>query len=198
MTRLLAAAVLPFLLLALGPAARADEVTDVRFRQTDDDRVEVRYRLDAPAGSRFRVELEASEDGGERFTLRPLTVEGHVGPGVEPGPERVILWDALADVGRLVGQRYVFRVVATPEPAAPPEPPVRVSISKPRKPPSTRWAEHEVRQWESLSSIARLYGTTVEAIQRANGLGAHSRITVGTVLRVPVPAKHDEHHGEGH
>jgi hypothetical protein len=186
------------LLLALAPAASADEISEVSFRQTADDRVEVRYRLTAPAGSRFRVELEASEDGGNRFTLRPITVEGDVGEGVEPGPEKVILWDALADVGRLVGERFVFRVVATPERAAAPEPPVRVSISKPRKQPSSGWVEHEVRQWESLSSIARLYGTTVEAIRRANGLGAHSRITVGTVLRIPVPKKHGEHHGEGH
>lgn len=186
------------LLLAFGSSARADGITGVSFRQTADDRVEVRYRLEAPAGSRFRVDLEVSEDGGSSFALRPLAVEGDVGAGVEPGGEKVIVWDALADVGRLVGERFVFRVVATPEPAAPPEPPVRVSISKPHRPASSGYLEHEVRQWESLSSIARLYGTTVEAIRRANGLGAHSRITVGTVLRIPVPAKHDEHRGEGH
>jgi hypothetical protein len=194
----LRAALGALLLLAAGPAARADGVSNVTFRQTADDRVEIRYSLDAPAGATYRVELLASEDRGASFTLRPLAVEGDVGEGVEPGPGKVILWDALADVGRLVGEGFVFRVVAAPEPVAASEPPVRLVISKPRRPAAASYVEHEVRQWESLSSIARLYGTSVEAIRRANDLGAHARIRVGMVLRVPLPKKKQGHHAEHH
>lgn len=43
---------------------------------------------------------------------------------------------------------------------------------------------HRVARGETLWSIARRYGTTVEAIQRANGL-ASTRITAGQVLAIP-------------
>ena len=44
---------------------------------------------------------------------------------------------------------------------------------------------HTVRRGESLWTIARRNDTTVKAIQRANGLGARSRLQPGQKLRIP-------------
>jgi LysM repeat protein len=47
------------------------------------------------------------------------------------------------------------------------------------------WIRHEVRPGESLWTIARSHGTTVDQIRRTNGIGT-SRIYPGQVLEVPV------------
>ena len=53
-------------------------------------------------------------------------------------------------------------------------------------PPDTQYIIHVVRAGETLYSIARAYGTTVQAIMAANGL-ANTNIRVGQQLRIPVP-----------
>jgi LysM repeat protein len=45
--------------------------------------------------------------------------------------------------------------------------------------------EHVVRSGETVSTIARQYGTTVEAIVQANGLADPNSIRVGQILFVP-------------
>ena len=44
---------------------------------------------------------------------------------------------------------------------------------------------HTVRSGETLFSISQLYGTTVLAIQQANGMGSSTVIQVGQVLMIP-------------
>ncbi len=55
-------------------------------------------------------------------------------------------------------------------------------------PPRPAFIAHRVLSGQTLGSIARLYGTTVGAIQRANGLGSAHRLRVGRRLRIPLPA----------
>ncbi|HEU4455535.1 MAG TPA: LysM peptidoglycan-binding domain-containing protein, partial [Longimicrobium sp.] len=50
---------------------------------------------------------------------------------------------------------------------------------------AARARTHTVRRGESLWTIARRNDTTVKAIQRANGLGARSRLQPGQKLRIP-------------
>jgi membrane-bound lytic murein transglycosylase D len=52
-------------------------------------------------------------------------------------------------------------------------------------PPEPRYATHRVRSGETLSTIARRYGTSVSAIVRANGLASANRLRVGQRLRIP-------------
>jgi hypothetical protein len=209
-------------LLALASGARGQSVENVSFEQTDDDRVVVTYDLLASPADPFvarteifyAVELVVSADGGATFPMRPVSVTGDVGEGVAPGAGKRIVWDALADVSRLVGQSYVVKVVATPL-----RPRIAIQGSRqgdhhgkrgdhhaygdghlprptaprrdPEPPPTSRVTLegvvlHTVRAWESLSSLSRLYGTSMRAIQEANALGPRSRIEVGTVLKIPV------------
>jgi len=54
------------------------------------------------------------------------------------------------------------------------------------KPPQTRYVVHRVRRGQTLSVIARHYGTSVGAIMRTNNLRSAHRIREGQRLRIPV------------
>lgn len=47
------------------------------------------------------------------------------------------------------------------------------------------WIRHRVAKGQSLGTIARRYGTTISAIQAANGLRSAHRIRVGQQLKIP-------------
>lgn len=49
------------------------------------------------------------------------------------------------------------------------------------------WAHHRVRRGETLSIIARQYGTTVDAIKDLNGLRSTHMIREGAELIIPIP-----------
>ncbi len=54
------------------------------------------------------------------------------------------------------------------------------------KPPRPVYVTHRVRRGQTLGTIARQYGSTVQAIQRANGLRSTRHLRVGQRLRIPV------------
>jgi LysM repeat protein len=47
---------------------------------------------------------------------------------------------------------------------------------------------HTVRKGETVTSIARKYGTSIESVLRANGLSSRDKIYPGQTLKVPVGA----------
>jgi LysM repeat protein len=53
-------------------------------------------------------------------------------------------------------------------------------------PPRPRYAVHRIRRGETLTAIARRYGTSVSALRAANRLGRRSIIRAGQRLRIPV------------
>ncbi len=54
------------------------------------------------------------------------------------------------------------------------------------RPPQTRYVIHRVRRGQTLSVIARRYGTSVRAIMGTNNLRSANRIREGQRLRIPV------------
>ena len=73
------------------------------------------------------------------------------------------------------GQRLVVAAAApAPRPAA-----------KPRPAPVPALRTHRVSSGETLTSIARRYGTSIEAIAKVNGMRNPSFVRTGTVLRIP-------------
>ena len=52
--------------------------------------------------------------------------------------------------------------------------------------PQPQFITHRVRRGETLGQIARIYGTSASAIQRANGLRSANRLQIGQKLRIPV------------
>ncbi|RZS78004.1 membrane-bound lytic murein transglycosylase D [Pigmentiphaga kullae] len=47
------------------------------------------------------------------------------------------------------------------------------------------WHTHELARGETLTTVARKYGTSVATLRKANGLGTRSRIGSGDILMVP-------------
>ena len=98
------------LLWPLASSAAEEGVSEVRF-QAVGHTVHVFYTLTGKG--LYEVSLRLSADGGQTFSAVPKTLSGAVGDGVEPGPNKRIIWDALQDVPRLEGNRFRFQVRAS-------------------------------------------------------------------------------------
>lgn len=61
----------------------------------------------------------------------------------------------------------------------------RVASASETKRPPKALRTHRVRSGQTLSEIARRYGTTVDAIKRQNGLGRRSTVRAGQTLTIP-------------
>jgi N-acetylmuramoyl-L-alanine amidase len=86
-------------------------------------------------------------------------------------------------------QPAVTPAVTVTEPAATPLPTILPQPAIATPPPGDIRAEsiwHTVQEGESLSLIARRYGTTPQAIARTNRLAGRDRIHVGQRLKIPV------------
>ncbi|HVL53844.1 MAG TPA: LysM domain-containing protein [Vitreimonas sp.] len=70
----------------------------------------------------------------------------------------------------------------TPSPTAAPTPPPTPVPTAPPPPPQQTYV---VQEGDTLAAIAQQFGTTVEAIQAANGIEDPNSITVGQVLVIP-------------
>jgi len=97
--------------------------------------VNITYDLIASAPSTFAVELEASEDGGRTYTMKPKTVTGSVGAGVAPGVGKKMVWEAAKDTDNLQLAQLKFRVQAKAEASPSIQPPV-VPTGVPTQPPA--------------------------------------------------------------
>lgn len=91
----------------------AQSVPIVRVERGGGGIVRVVYNLGGGADSTFNISIEASNDGGRTFAIRPAAVRGDVGANVRPGMGRAIEWDSSKDVDDLQMDRFVFRIVAT-------------------------------------------------------------------------------------
>lgn len=72
--------------------------------------------------------------------------------------------------------------VASPGPAEPRDGPPGAA---PPTPPTAPRRIHEVKAGETLGQIAQMYGTTVAAIARENGIQDPAKLSIGQKLRIP-------------
>jgi len=107
--------ILPLMLLlqGLGPVL-GQEVTNVQAQQQGNKIIITYDLLHAPGGASFTVEAYLSSEY-EQQGLRLNSVSGDVGPGVEAGEQKVIVWDVLRDVDQLEGEHISFVVRAIAE-----------------------------------------------------------------------------------
>jgi LysM repeat protein len=85
-------------------------------------------------------------------------------------------WNGLDSRGRIrIGQR--LRVVSPDTPRTPP-PPVVV-------PDSAGLRTHVVQRGETLTSLAKRYGVSIQALKKANGLSDRAKLKAGLALRIP-------------
>jgi hypothetical protein len=96
-TRLLPLALL-LLLAPLGVHAAAPVVSSIRAAQIAGTKnVEILYDVSDADGGTLTIGVEMSGDGGATYTIPATALSGHVGPGVTPGSNRRIVWNAGAD-----------------------------------------------------------------------------------------------------
>jgi LysM repeat protein len=74
----------------------------------------------------------------------------------------------------------------TPEPTAPPTPTLPPTTPAPTPPPTPAPVRtYVVQEGDTLSTIAAAFGTTVAAIQEANGISDPNQIVIGQTLVIP-------------
>lgn len=104
------------LLFHVGAALAAPPVvSNVLMHQRTDGSgiVEIGYDLVDPDSPALRVTLQLSNDGGATFDFPVLHVSGDVGPGIAPGPAKLILWSVGSIAVPLDIESMAARVVAS-------------------------------------------------------------------------------------
>ena len=103
------------------PRAQAE---NVRFAQPRPGLIEVTYGpvSDDPRAV-FSVTLDASDDGGQTWNVKPKNMTGDVGANVTPGTGKRIVWEAGKDVEVLKFDQFRFRL----NPVAARLPPLRTA-----------------------------------------------------------------------
>ncbi len=119
-----------------------------------------------PSTSLAAVARASEVSAAEVRELNPHLIRGTTPPGRS--------WEVRVPVGRREVFARNFGRVAEEDRLAAVEPPVRSAS-----------AVHTVRRGETLSHIARRYGTTVNELRAANGWVNPRRLRVGQRLRIP-------------
>jgi LysM repeat protein len=71
----------------------------------------------------------------------------------------------------------------TPAPAKTPAPSVTPA---PTKAPATTTSSYTIKKGDTLTSIAKKYNTSVDALAKANGISNPNKITAGKSIKIPV------------
>jgi membrane-bound lytic murein transglycosylase D len=140
-------------------------------------------RVEVPGGTELAVVARAvgvSEEEIQR--LNPHLVRSMTPPGDAYG---VVIPTGRAEVyaANFEQARAEAARLAAAKPA--PKPAARPAAAKKAPTRTAAARSHQVRKGESLSVIAKRHGTSVTAIQRANGMGKRTNLRVGQVLRLP-------------
>ncbi|MBI4775975.1 MAG: hypothetical protein HY788_17680 [Deltaproteobacteria bacterium] len=89
----------------------ADPVRNLRAEQRG-NQIFIYYDLEGDA-PKYEIVARGSSDGGENFDLSMKSLKGDLGEDIHPGRNKTIVWDALRDVKRLIGDEFVFEVTAS-------------------------------------------------------------------------------------
>lgn len=116
--RLIAASLLPFLLLFIVPAPSraqdkaAEEVRGSNVRWTKkSDVIIINYDLVGSQDAKHEVKLVMRKDKDDLFIFVPKNVDGHIGEGVVAGPDREIRWYYRAEFPlRIENEEYYFEI----------------------------------------------------------------------------------------
>jgi len=139
--------------------------------------------------------LESPEKYGMTLPEPDPAIEGWTTVEVERSVRLASLAESLGlDAGRLADLNPELRYAATPDRTYGLRVPVAVAGAvadrivqvQEWRPPQPQVVVHRIRRGETLSVIARRYGTSVGAIMRSNRLRSANRIWPGQRLQIPV------------
>lgn len=101
-----------FCLIVFATACIAESVKNTSFQVQPNGFIEISY--DIVGTGKFTVDVMASLDGGETYSIKPISVFGDVGKRINAGTGKKIQWNSLKDFSELKGD-LSFLVKATPE-----------------------------------------------------------------------------------
>ncbi len=135
-------------------------------------------------------ELSAQETATERSSLQNLSEKISA-----QGRQLEVLTAEVAELTRLVGELAKAAGVEAPAtPRAEPATPAPATTSAPTATPETpepaapEGPTHLVQKGETLTSIARQHGITVEELKRINKVTDERKLQIGQTLVLPQPA----------
>jgi len=117
-------------LLILRVSGYAAIIENVKADIDEHDRLVVNY--DFNGSSTGVIYLSVSEDGNVSFD-NPLSVSGDIGPGVEPGIGKRIIWDIFMDTPAIKTDRLVARVSIVPPEELASEPALKQKVTRSSK-----------------------------------------------------------------
>ena len=103
---------LPILLLCAAHSLFAQKIENVQVLLPGSTVVVTYDITGGNSTDEFTVALTYSSDGGNNFSKPLRSVSGDVGEKIKPGRGKKITWDVLKDVNALLGEDFVFKVVA--------------------------------------------------------------------------------------
>lgn len=91
----------------------APEISNVQIEQRSGTKlVDITYNLKYSGAGTVTVWVNVSSDGGRSYIVPAKTFSGNIGPGVTPGNNRAIVWNAEADVDGVLIDQLRVRVMA--------------------------------------------------------------------------------------
>ena len=100
------------MILFYGLGVFAQQVGNIRVTQEGDNAVITYDLTGGRQGQTYDVAVICSDNGGQSFTIKPVTVSGDL-KNVSPGTNKRVVWQVLNDLEQLVGDNFVFKVDAT-------------------------------------------------------------------------------------
>jgi len=141
------------------------------------------YSLRVPSGKKSILEAKL-DDIPVASKPRPAYVRHRVRPGETLS---IIAQRYRTSINAIIRANHVHRrnhIVVGQTLKIPQRDTVVYKTQKYQRPPATFSSTHVVRGGDSLWNIARIYGVTVEQIQKTNGM-ANTRLQIGQVLKIP-------------
>ncbi len=144
------------------------------------------YLQEIPPGMVLKIPLTQSGAYAEHGVETGETL-GHVAARLGVDAWRIIRDNGLVVDERLPDEGGVIRIRRTAPPLQPAHSASTAPASEAPAPRvgSTTDIVHRVAAGDTLGSIARRYGTTVQAIQMANDMGRRTTIRIGELLKIP-------------
>lgn len=99
------------LLFLTAAFVNAQSVSNIRFEQSD-KQVVIHYDLSGESGSKWNIDIFCSQDGGKTWGSPLRKITGELGYPIEPGTNKKVIWDVLAEREKLEGV-ISFKVKAT-------------------------------------------------------------------------------------
>jgi formylglycine-generating enzyme required for sulfatase activity len=104
-----------FLILTFGTRAYTQTIENVRAEQQAKTVVITYDIAGADAKDKFTVKILFSSNGGSTFSSPLRSVTGDAGENIFGGRGKKITWNALNDVDELLGENFVFKIIAEGE-----------------------------------------------------------------------------------